>query len=431
MLALAALAGLGLFYGGLNSWLPSWPVLSYIVLGAALADGGLVLRPLRMRVTREVPGTLPLRVPCQIRLRLEYPGPGPKTIRLWDHFPAAFCSDALPISLTVASGRPLEVTYTATPERRGEHDFGPVEIRLRSPLGLWWRRLKFTVGTSVRVYPNFSPVIKHLRLSPDARTNMFGVRRLRRRGEGSEFHELRDYRSGDAMRQIDWRATARSRRLISRAYQDERDQRVIFMLDCGRRMRSTDGGISHFDESLNAILLLAYMALRQGDSVAMMTFGTGPETSGRSLAPIKGPGRVNEILNMLYDLEPSTEMPDYTRAATELLSRHRKHALVVLVTNLRGEDARDLIPALRTIRGRHLVLLASLRESALDTALDADVVDLEAALRVAGAHQLRAERRTVLRNLRTEGIVGLDVTPRELSAELVNAYMSLKASRAL
>ncbi|MGK0169755.1 MAG: hypothetical protein ACI9W2_001478 [Gammaproteobacteria bacterium] len=434
--ACVALAGVGFAFPLLEAWLPSWPALAYVVAGVALTDAFFVFRQPRMSAERIVQGNLPLGVGCDVVLRVrrtvEQAGQRPVTVQLWDHHPASFEVVDFPCRIKIPVGPPVRIQYSAMPRKRGEHAFGPIEMRIRSPLGFWWRTQRQRVSTSVRVYPNFSPVAKFIRLSVDARATLLGVRRLRRRGAGSEFHELRDYRRGDSMRQIDWRATSRTRRLISRSYQDERDQRVVFMLDCGRRMRAAGStGLSHFDESLNAVLLLAYMALRQGDSVAMGTFGTGEAAMARWMGPVKGPGRVNDVLNMLYDLEPSTQMPDYVGACTTLLARHQKHALVVLVTNLRGEDASDLIPALRLLRRRHLVLVASLRESELDGPLNREVESLSDALQVMGVHQLHNERAQVLAAMRTDGILALDVPPAALSAELVNAYLTLKASRSI
>lgn len=431
---LGALTVVGVLYAVTDlGTLIAWPLLAYIAIGAALTDAVLLFRAPRLRAEREVAASLPLGVSSSAHVRIAMDVPRESRaaylIRVWDHHPATFECDAFPLETAVVGASPTKIEYRLIPMRRGDHEFGPVEVRVRSPLGLWWRERRLTVESPTRVYPNFSPMTKYVHLGVDARLSMMGVRRLRRRGAGSDFHELRDYRNGDSMRQIDWRATARSRRLISRSYQDERDQRVVFMLDCGRRMRAADGeGLSHFDEALNAVLLLSYMALRQGDSVAMGTFGVGAEGRPRWMGAIKGPGRVNEVLNLLYDLEPSTQMPDYTHAATELLARHNKHALVVIVTNMRGEDASDILPAVRTLGRRHLVLVANLSEAVITQASQQDVRVFDDALLVAGAHQLLAEQARVVRQMRSEGVLVLDVKPAGLSAELLNTYLMLKAS---
>lgn len=120
--------------------------------------------------------------------------------------------------------------------------------------------------------PDFARLYGAELMAVDHWLNQIGVRGGQRRGLGLEFHQLREFRDGDTLRQIDWKATARKRTPIAREYQDERDQQILFLLDCGRRMRSQDGDLSHFDHALNASLLLAYVALRQGDAVGAMTF---------------------------------------------------------------------------------------------------------------------------------------------------------------
>ena len=433
--ALATSAGVSVL-GFAAPWVPA-PLLVQLavafLVGVAATDLVLLARSPRVTGTRRVAGSLALGVPASVQLELRSAGNTPLVVRCHDHHPGSFRCEAFPLRIALA-GRAV-VRYQATPTRRGAHRFGDVQLRVRSPLAFWWRDERLApAGDSaqpVRVYPNFAPVAKYIALGSDERLSRVGVRRRRRRGEGSEFHQLRDYRRGDSMRQVDWRATARTRRLISREYQDERDQRVVFMLDCGLRMRERDDTIGHFDAALNAVLLLAYMALRQGDSVSIGTFARSSGAGPRWMGPVKGTSTVSRVLNALYDLEPSAAMPDYAAAAVELLARHRKHSLVVIVTNLRGEDSADLQPALRLLAARHRVLVASLRERALDLAMDAEVDTLGAALRVAAAHAYAEERLATLGRLRRGGILSLDVSPQALSAELVNAYLSIKSSRSL
>ena len=136
-----------------------------------------------------------------------------------------------------------------------------------SVLGLWKKNIIQPLKSEVRNYPNFSSVMKYSLLATDQRLNQMGILKKRRRGEGLNFHQLREYRDGDSLRQIDWNATARTHKLISRDYQEERDQQIIFLVDCGRRMLAHDDQLSHFDHTLNAILLLSHVALRQGDAV--------------------------------------------------------------------------------------------------------------------------------------------------------------------
>ena len=266
--------------------------------------------------------------------------------------------------------------------------------------------------------------MKYTLLATDQRLNQMGILKKRRRGEGVDFHQLREYRDGDSLRQVDWKATARTRKIISRDYQEERDQQIIFLVDCGRRMLAHDDELSHFDHTLNAILLLSHVALRQGDAVGLMTF-SGHE---RWIPPRKSMASVNSILNSIYDLQPSLVSPDYTRAATQLMTRQKRRALIILITNLRDEDTDELLPALHMMRKRHLVMLASMQESVINNMLDKPVLGFDAALDHAAAQHYLGYRRDAHRKVMSEGILHLDVIPQELPINIVNRYLEVKSS---
>jgi uncharacterized protein (DUF58 family) len=258
--------------------------------------------------------------------------------------------------------------------------------------------------------------------------SQLGVRQRQRRGQGLEFHQLREFREGDSLRQIDWKATARQRTPIAREYQDERDQQIIFLLDCGRRMRSQDDELSHFDHALNACLLLSYVALRQGDAVGLSTFACDQP---RHLAPVKGSGQLNVLLNTVYDLDSTQRPADFQAAANQLLSRQKRRALVVLVTNLRDEDDEELLSAVKRLSAQHRVLVASLREETLDTLRQTTVQTLPEALAYCGTVNYMNERAELHERLSAHGVPVVDVRPAELGAELVTLYLSWKRSAAL
>ena len=137
------------------------------------------------------------------------------------------------------------------------------------------------------------------------------------------------------------------------------------------------------------------------------------------------------MLDALYDLQPTTHAPDYAQAATELLVRQKKRALVILLTNLRDEDLDDLLPAVHLLRKRHVVLLASMREQAIDQALDKPVDNQEEALQKAAVQHYLATREATLQRIRALGIRCLDVPPPELSVNLINHYLDIKRSGVL
>lgn len=421
MLALLLLAiALGFF----PEYADNWKFVIYVVLGVLFADAFSVLGKKSIRAERYVMHALSLGAWSNVELTLHNHYRYPLKLEIFDHVPNELEFEGLPINLTIPPRNWAKVKYRVKPIVRGRVEFKKVQIRIVSVMGLWKRNLVQPLVSEVRNYPNFSSVMKYSLLATDQRLNQMGILKKRRRGEGLDFHQLREYRDGDSLRQVDWKATARTRKLISRDYQEERDQQIIFLVDCGRRMLAHDDQLSHFDHTLNAILLLSHVALRQGDAVGLMTF-SGDE---RWIPPRKSVANVNSILNSIYDLQPSLLSPDYSRAATELMKRQKRRALVVFITNLRDEDTDELLPAIHIMRKRHLVLLASMQENAISSLLNQDVHGFESALNHASAQHYLGYRREAHQKIEKAGVLYTDVMPENLPINIVNRYLEVKSS---
>ena len=421
---IGAWAVLGVVPGAFPEWIGPWWMLGGALFSVGAFDALLAWRAAPPRAERTAPRAVSMRAPVRVGLHLANPGRRPLAIVVFDHVPASLRSDAFPRRLVLPPRQGADIAYEAWPLVRGTARYGPVELRVRSPLGGFERCHRLPVETSVRIYPDFDAVRRYELMATEHRTSQLGVRRRPRRGAGREFHQLREYRPGDPLRQVDWKATSRFQRAISREYQDERDQQVILVLDCGRRMRAQDGGLSHLDAALDAALLVANVALRQGDAVGFATLG-GVD---RWLAPRKGRGQLAALLDGLFDLQAQPRASDHEEAATTLVARLPKRSLVVWVSNLRDEDGRELENAMQLLAKRHLVLLASLREAALDAGLEAPVGDAASAVRVAAIHHHLAERRRAQREWAAGGALFLDCVPAQLPVALVNGYLEVKAA---
>lgn len=413
--------------------LPAW--LDGLWWGALLAlGGGALLDALRLRrlpapqVQRELSGQLALDRWSEVRLRIAPTAQPPRWLELFDHVPAALEFQGLPQRIALPAGQGAELRYRIRPRQRGDCLFERCEIGLPSPLGLWQARRYLELPGRTRVYPDFARLHGAQLMAVDNWLGRLGVRPQPRRGSGQEFHQLRDFRSGDSLRQIDWKATARKHQPIAREYQDERDQQIVFLLDSGRRMRSQDGELSHFDHALNACLLLAHVALRQGDAVGLLSFaGDTP----RFLPPAKGRQQLNALLNGVYDLQPGQLPGDYQAAASELLARQPRRALVVLLSNLRDEDDQQLPLAAAQIARRHRLLIASLREEVLDRQRRQPVENYADALSYCGTVDYAAARTRLHERFAAQGLPVLDVRPAELGPQLVNRYLQWKAAGTL
>jgi uncharacterized protein (DUF58 family) len=400
----------------------------------AAADGALLARHWRrapLRLTRRLPAAFAIGVRHDLLLTLQADAARSwQAVDLHDGADPSLRTQGLPaLGLRVRAGKSVTLGYSLTPQRRGEVSFAPAQLRLRSRAALCELLVRTGTAESRRVYPDFAQVARYAWLAGDQRLAEIGIKSWRQRGEGTDFKQLAEYRVGDAVRHIDWKATLRNERPIIREYQDERDQNVILLIDCGRRMRADESqdsiGRTHFDQVLNAALLLAYVALRHGDAVGAMTFGTGTG-GGRLLRPRKGTAALNELMAGLYDAQPTLAHSDYLGAATALLAQHRKRSLVIVITNFRDEDSTELGQALKLLRTRHLVLLASLREAVTQQIAAQALSSSLALVEVAASHLFAQARSTAFVRLAERDALMLDAEPARLAIELVNHYQAVK-----
>ncbi len=407
------------------SWLEMWwKPLASLALGGMVLDFILGWRRFDVGLAREIRRNFPVGVWSDVTLKIDNPGTRTLRLRIHDHHPPDYGVEGMPREIILPAARSARVTYRVRPPRRGDGFFTGADLVVTSPMGLWRKKAFTRLEDRVKVFPNFREISHYVLLATDHRLSQIGVRRRQRRGEGNDFHQLREYRAGDSLRQIDWKATSRLRKLISKEYQDERDQQVVFLIDCGRRMRHAEEGRVHLDQVLNAMLLLAYVASRQGDAVGFMAFGG----ERRWYPPRKSGDAVRQLLSQTYDLESSTEAADYLVAARELMPLQRRRALVVILTNTRDEDHEELVRAVRLLRSRHLVVVADLREEILDETLGRTVRDFDGALRFHAVNEYLDSRHRNHETLQHHGAITLDLLAPQLAVALINQYQTIKAS---
>jgi uncharacterized protein (DUF58 family) len=420
-----ALAGVLTAFGLVPAGLPL--ATAALIAAIALPDAFALRRTPSPQIERDLPQVVPVGVERPVVLRLRSALNRALALDVHDHHPGEWPVFGLPRRAVLPAAREVELTYRLTPTERGAVAFEGCDLRLRSPLRLWTQLRTVPLAQTVRVYPNFAPLAKLALVGAERASRVVGAHLKRRRGEGTEFQQLREYRNGDALRQIDWKASQRARKLISREYQLERNQQVMLLVDTGRRMLARDGNLAHFDHCLNAALMVAYIALRQGDGVGLLA--AGGET--RYFAPRRGLGTIDALLNSTFDLHATPLATDYLDAAKQLALRQQRRSLVLLITNVRDEDIDDLLSAVRQLQKRHLVCVASLREQVLERPLDQPVADLADAIGVGALAQYIEQRTLAHEALRAQGTDVLDVTCAELPAALVQHYLAVKRAARL
>lgn len=344
-------------------------------------------------------------------------------LNIYDDIPESFRVTGFPVSLSIEPGNQSLISYQVVPGKRGDFASEFCEVRIAGMLGLLQKQLKLPVETNYKVLPDYMPVIEYAMLKTDMRTSMMGLHAVQKRGDGLDFLELRNYRQGDSLRQIDWKSTSRLNKTISREYQVEQDQSFIFLLDCSHRMNILDDSLSHFDHVLNAMLLTSYIALKQGDAVGFAAFGLDKV---RWRKPAKGMHSFHNLLEDIYPVQPTTSAADYMQIAESLPRLYPKNATVILLTNLRDNDTSEIIKSIRYLNQRYQVILANICEKSVDKTLSSNPESFEQALTYLSAVQYSSARKETISFLRRQNIQLIDTLAENLAISLANEYFRFK-----
>lgn len=419
---------------------PALPVVLLfdgMIVALAAGDFFLIHRLTRrggVAVARQLPRTCSLGVPVGCELTVENRTGMGLVGAVRDDLPGPFESLPVEHDLRLPHLGRMTAHRQLIPHRRGAFVLEHVHLRIASPLRLWNRFLKLPCESRLNVYPDMKQLTDYALLARTDRLSLIGVRRTRHVGQDSDFERLRDYSRDDNYRHIDWRSTARRRKLTVRQFQSDQSQRVMFLLDCGRMMTNERDGYTLLDHALNATLMMAYVALRQGDSVGMLCFS---DRIHAYIPPRGGASQMNRLIQAGFDQFPRLVESRYDQAFLYLSGRCKRRSLVVLTTNIIDEvNGQAVVDYLTNIHGRHLPLGVLLRDREMFAAADhpgdpRQGEDRFPLYRAAAAADILLWRDQVLKDLEHRGVLIVDTFPDELTAPLVNRYLEIKAKHLL
>ncbi|HET7620362.1 MAG TPA: DUF58 domain-containing protein [Gemmatimonadaceae bacterium] len=405
-------------------------VLVLLVL-AIIADIFSIPARWQLEVTRQLPAQVGLGDPTHGSYTMLSRVGRPLRVQLYDRFPRALETDTTRSGgHTVPASGELVLPFTVTGHDRGSWPLGPVVLRVDGRLGLVRRTLRSEPGDAVLVTPSMTGV-RHLRLlAIQHRLRDAGVRNIRRRGEGTTFASLRDYVTGDDPRHVDWKATARRRKLITREYSVEQGQTVLIAVDAGRMMTQLSDGVPRFEYALSSAMLLADVAAQSRDNVGLLLF----DDEVRAYVPAtRGRQALERIRHALIPATASMAEPDYATAFRLLSERHRKRSLIVLFTDVVDPRAsRALIAHTARSAARHMLLVVALRNDHLmEAAIPDERAPAAGLFESAAAEELVAAREEALLRMRRAGVQVLDVSPAEMTPAVINRYLDIKARGSL
>ena len=348
-------------------------------------------------------------------------------VRVIDEIPFQFQLRDKDFRLSLQPGAIKSIHYNLRPTKRGEYDFGFIRVFISSPLGFVTRRYNFDGAKVLPVYPSFINLGKYELMAVSRYLTEFGIKKIRKIGQSTEFDQIKNYVGGDDIRTINWKATARKSALMVNTYTDERSQNIYCIIDKSRMMRMPFEGLSLLDYAINATVALSKVAMLKEDKAGLITLS---ETIGAVVPADRKAGQLGTIMNVLYK-----EKTRYLESNLELLYSSvraviKQRGLLVFFTNFESLSAlQRQLPYLKRISKYHLLLVVFFENTELKALSTEPAKDIEGIYHKTIAEKFIYEKKLMVKELSKHGILSVLTPPQKLTVNVINQYLALKAQQ--
>ncbi|MEO5997359.1 MAG: DUF58 domain-containing protein [Chitinophagaceae bacterium] len=349
----------------------------------------------------------------------------PVKVEVIDEIPTQFQRRDILFKTTIPANASRAIEYSLRPVKRGEYEFGSINIYVSGPIEFAKRRFRFQQQKTVPVYPSYIQMRQYQLLAIHNRLSEIGIKKVRRIGHSMEFEQIKDYVRGDDYRTVNWKATAKRGQLMVNHYTDEKSQQIYCVIDKGRGMKMPFEGLSLLDYSINASLVLSNVALMKQDKAGLITFS---DRLGSVLMAEKKATQMQSILEVLYNQKTRYLESDFERLYAHIRNRITQRSLVVLFTNFESMTALNRqLPYLRKIARYHLLLVVFFENTELTQLIKKPVTDIESIYIKTIAEKFAIEKRLIVKEMNKYGIFSILSPPQSITVNTVNKYLELKA----
>ncbi|MGA0556249.1 DUF58 domain-containing protein [Larkinella sp. VNQ87] len=374
---------------------------------------------------RELPDRLSNGDENPVTIYLENRYPFQTYLEIIDEIPFQFQKRDILFTTTLQPNETKALRYELRPTKRGEYQFGAVNVYVMTVLRLLKRRYPFSQNKTVAVFPSFLQMRQYELLAISNRLSELGIKKVRRIGHSMEFEQVRAYSRGDDVRTINWKATARRSDLMVNAFRDERSQAIYCLIDKGRVMKSPFEGLTLLDYAINASLVLSNIALLKQDRAGLLTFS---DRVGQLVVAERRPGHLQKILEVLYRQKTRFLESDYEALYANLRAHIRQRSLLLLFTNFETVNAlHRQLPYLRRMAKEHLLIVVFFENTELKSLLTNPANTPEEVYQKTIAEKFYYEKKQIVKELQQYGIQAILTAPQNLTADTVNKYLELKA----
>lgn len=409
---------------------PEWfgvaKLLFFVLIGLFLLDIFLLYRnKLGIQAERHLPEKLsngdenPIEIMVANRFRFK------TSVKLIDELPVQWQIRDFKIESILKPSEIKKFTYRVRPTQRGEYHFGKLNVYVSTVLGLVSRKQQFASKAMVPNYPSFLQLKKYDFLAFTNKLKLFGLKKIRRIGHTLEFEQIKEYTSGDDVRNINWKATAKRNGLMVNQFQDEKSQPVYSVIDKGRVMKMPFNNLSLLDYAINATLVISNIVLKKHDKAGMFTFSR--KVGDRVIAQRRS-AQMHLILETLYNVETDFSESDFSRLYVDVKRHIKQRSLLLLFTNFETMDAlHRQLPYLQAINKTHLLVVIFFENTELKAFRNQKALTTHQVFEKTIAEKFLYEKKLIINELHKYGIQSILTAPENLTVNTINKYLEIKA----
>jgi uncharacterized protein (DUF58 family) len=341
--------------------------------------------------------------------------------KIIDEIPFQFQIRNFNILKTIKANKNIQFTYYLRPTERGEYSFGKLNIYAISPLRLISRRFSFSENKIVPTFPSYIQLKKYDLLAISNQLIAIGLKKIRKIGHSLEFEQIKEYNTGDDIRSLNWKATAKKNALMINQFQTEKSQNIYMIIDKGRVMKMPFNGLSLLDYSINATLVLSNIILKKDDKAGLFTFSKKIEN--RVVAE-KRKSQMNKILETLYNIKTDYFESDFSRLYVDVKKNITHRSLILLYTNFETLDGMQRqLPYLKAIARNHLLVVVFFQNTELQEIITKNVQEVYDKVI---AEKFMFEKKQIVKELKKYGIYSILTKPEDLTMNSINKYLEIK-----
>lgn len=375
--------------------------------------------------TRVVPEKFSNSDKNSVLIKLENKYPFTVTIAIIDELPYQFQKRDFFETLQLKGYQKQTYQYEVRPVERGEYYFGNLNCFTTAAFQFTRRKYTFNNEQMVKVYPSFIQMQEYDFLAIDQRKNTLGLKKIRKIGHTMEFEQIKEYVTGDDVRTVNWKATAKQGRLMINQFQDEKMQPIYAIIDTSRVMKMPFNELKLVDYAINSTLAFSNIALKKKDKVGLVDFSN---KIGTFLPAQFKKTHIQSILESLYNVDTKFRDADYSLLQGLVRRKITQRSLLMLYTNFEHITAlQRQLPYLMALAKKHVLVVIFFENTELKTMAEKQAATTSEIMDQTIAQQFLYDKKRMLKELQQRGIQAILTTPQDLTINTINKYLEIKA----